>query len=116
MTDHDGVYTFKSPSLGEFSVKAKQVQSISSSSVPASQAGSENIKLNQLQSTLQADPEAMKLITGLQNDPDVQAILSDPKIMNAIKSGDYAALINNPKFKKLMNNPKIKQIAGSVTQ
>ncbi len=113
---HNGVYTFKSPSLGEFSVHAKQVQSISSSSMPTSQAGSANINLNQLQSTLKAKPGNMKLINELKNDPDMQAVLSDPKIMKAIQSGDYSALANNPKFKKLMNNPAMQQITGSITQ
>lgn len=112
---HDGVYTFRSSSMGEFSVNAKQVQSISSSSLPASQAGSANINLNQLQSTLKANPETMKLINGLQNDPDIQAILSDPKIMNAIHRGDYTALVNDPKFQKLMNNQKIKKITDGAT-
>ena len=113
---HDGFYTFKSPSLGEFKVNAKQVQSISSSSLTASQAGSANTNLNQVQSTLTANPETMKLIVGLQNDPDIQAVLSDPEIMKAIQSGDYNAIANNPKFQKLMNNPVIKQITGNVTQ
>ena len=113
---HKGVYTFKSPSLGEFSINAKQVQSISTASMPTSQAGSANINLNQLQSTLKAKPGTMTLISGLQNDPDMQAILSDPKIMKAIQRGDYTALANNPKFQKLMKNPKIKQISGSVAQ
>jgi len=113
---NNGVYTFKSPSLGEFSVNAKQVQSISSAKMPAPQAGSTNVKLNQLQSKLQENPGTMNLIAGLKDDPDVQAILSDPKIMNAIKSGDYAALTSNPKFQKLMNNPKIRQITDSVSQ
>ena len=72
---HKGVYTFKSPSLGEFSINAKQVQSISTASMPTSQAGSANINLNQLQSTLKAKPGTMTLISGLQNDPDMQAIL-----------------------------------------
>ena len=113
---HKGVYTFKSPSLGEFSINAKQVQSISTASMPTSQAGSANINLNQLQSTLKAKPGTMTLISGLQNDPDMQAILSDPKIMKAIQRGDYTALANNPKFQKLMKNPKIKRISGSVAQ
>ena len=113
---HNGVYTFKSPSLGEFSVNAKQVQSISSSSMPASQAGSANLKLNQLQSTLTEKPGAMNLITGLQNDPDMQAVLSDPEIMKAIQSRNYTALANNPKFQKLMNNPAMKQLTDSVAQ
>jgi hypothetical protein len=113
---HDGVYTLKSPSLGELRVNAKQVQSISSLRAPTSQAGPANINLNQLQSTLQAKPGAMNAITGLKDDPDVQAVLSDPEIMKAIQSRDYTALANNPKFQKLMNNPTIKQITGDVTQ
>ncbi|MBI1422136.1 MAG: hypothetical protein GC149_01635 [Gammaproteobacteria bacterium] len=113
---HNGVYTFKSPSLGEFSVNAKQVQSISALSVPSPQAGSANLNLNQLQSALQANPGAMNAITGLQNDPDMQAVLSDPEIMKAIQSRDYSALANNPKFQKLMQNPAIKQITDNVTR
>jgi translation elongation factor EF-4 len=108
---HDGVYTFKSPSLGEFSVKAKQIKSISSSSMPGSQAGTANVKLKQLQSTLMANPETKNLINGLQNDPDMQAVLHDPEIMKAIQHGDFTALANNPKFQKLMNNPTMKQIS-----
>ena len=113
---HNGVYTFKSPSLGEFSVNAKQIQSISALSAPSSQAGSANLNLNQLQSTLKANPGAMTAITGLQNDPDMQAVLSDPEIMKAIQSRDYTALANNPKFQKLMQNPAIKQITDNVVQ
>jgi hypothetical protein len=113
---HDGVYTFKSPALGKFSVDAKQIKSISSSSIPTSPAGSGNTNFKQLQSSLMTNPETKNLIAGLQDDPDMKAVLSDPDIMKAIQSGDYTALANNPKFQKLMNKPAVKQISGSVNQ
>lgn len=112
----NGVYTFKSQSLGEFKVNAKQVQSISSLSMPKSQANVSNQNLKQIQTQILSKPGSKELITGLQNDPDMQAVLSDPEVMKAIQNHDYTALANNPKFKKLMNNPAIKQITGSVTQ
>ena len=112
----NGVYTFKSPSLGEFHLNAKRIQSISSSGMPASQTKPGKVDLKQLKATIMANPQNMKLINGLKNDTDVQAVLSDPKILSAIKSGNYTSLATNPKFLKLMNNQKIKQIAGSATQ
>ncbi len=112
----NGVYTFKSPSLGKFHVNANRVQSISSSTLPASQANTGRTDFNQLKSSIMSNPQSMKLINGLKNDADIQAIMSDPKIVSAIKNGDYTTLANNPKFMALMNNPKIKQIAGSVAK
>lgn len=112
----NGVYTLKSPSLGVFHVNANRVQSIASSGASAAQASSGKMDLKQLKSTITSNPQNMKLINGLKDDTDVKAVLSDPKLMQALKNGDYTSLATNPKFLKLMNNPKIREIAGSVAQ
>jgi hypothetical protein len=72
--------------------------------------------MEQLQSSLLANGDTVKLIMSLQNDPGVKAILSDREIMAAIQRGDYESLANNPKIKRLMNKAEIKQITGSVAQ
>jgi hypothetical protein len=40
----------------------------------------------------------------------MQAILSDPSVMQAVQAGDTAALLNNPAFLKLINNPRVREI------
>lgn len=59
---------------------------------------------------MQNDQEIMAIIFSLQNDPNFQEIMSDPGILNAVNSGDIAALISNPKFMSLLNNHKIQEI------
>jgi len=46
----------------------------------------------------------------LQNDPQIQAILNDPAIMQAIEKGDYTSLLDNDKIKALESNPQLNQV------
>ena len=56
------------------------------------------------------DEGVMALIRAMQNDPEMQALLSDPAIIRAIQAGDIGTLINNPDFLKLLNNPRVREI------
>src|SRR5208337_524948 len=56
----------------------------------------------------------MELILSLQNDPDMQTILSDPSVMQAVQAGDTGALMNNPVFLKLINNPRVREIVKKM--
>ena len=69
-----------------------------------------------MQQQLMANQEIMALINSLQNDPQVQAILTDPELMQAIYAGNIEALLNNPKLKDLADNPTIKSITEKNTQ
>jgi hypothetical protein len=117
---NNGVYTLRSPALGRFTVSANQVQTIQSIRGTSSQAHSpahdQSVDMEQIQSSLLADGDTIKLIMALQNDPDVKAILADGDIMAAIQRGDYESLANNPKIKRLINKPEMKQITGSVAR
>ncbi|SJZ36796.1 protein of unknown function [Trichlorobacter thiogenes] len=68
-------------------------------------SGVENLKERMLQ-----DQGAMEQIRALQNDPEMQALLSDPNVIRAVQSGDYSVLVNNPSFLRLLNNPRVKEI------
>ena len=59
-----------------------------------------------MQQSIMANEQIMAMIMNLQDDPEIQAILQDPEIMNAVNAGDMNALLANPKFIKLMENPK----------
>jgi len=53
-------------------------------------------------------------VTGLSETPQMQDVLSDPELMNAIQSGDYEALMNNEKMQNLMNSQAIKDLLGDI--
>jgi hypothetical protein len=67
-------------------------------------------QVEEVQRSLAADDSTMQIITSLQNDPEVQAVLSDPQIMQAVEAGDVATLMANPKFLELLRNPKVQEI------
>ncbi|HEX2769685.1 MAG TPA: DUF4124 domain-containing protein [Geobacteraceae bacterium] len=67
-----------------------------------------------LKTRMMNDEEIMELILSLQNDPDMQAILSDPSVMQAVQAGDTGALMKNPVFLKLINNPRVREIVKKM--
>lgn len=129
---NNGVYTLTSSSLGTVTVAAANVESISysdrgagvsadstarntrSSGRSALNSGQNQAQIQQLQRSLAADSTTMTMISRLQDDPQLKAILADPEIMRAVSSGDLSALMANEKFMQLMNNPSIKEITRQV--
>ena len=114
---NDGIYTVKSGSLGtikvaESDIREIQVQSANTKNREYASPGNSSIgpEVQALQTFMQNDQEMMAIIFSLQNDPDFQEIIRDPGILNAVNSGDIAALISNPKFMSLLNNHKIQEI------
>jgi hypothetical protein len=67
-------------------------------------------QVQKLQERMLGDEGIMALIMALQNDPDMQALLADPKVLEAVQSGDFGALLSNPRVKKLLDNPQLKEI------
>lgn len=119
-----GQYQIQTQSMGTITLRQNQIRSISAgttapspsqtpsaSSVLDAQASS---ALQSMQSTMVNDPGIMSSIMTLQNDPDMQAVLQDPEIMQAIQNLDFQTLQNHPKMKKLMNNQKIRGITSKV--
>jgi hypothetical protein len=120
---NDGVYTVKSSSLGTIKVAESDIREIRVQSgntkdreyaSPANSSISSEVQ--SLQTLMQNNQDIMAIIFSLQNDPDFQDIMSDPGILNAVNSGDIAALISNPKFISLLNNHKIQEIQKKLAQ
>lgn len=121
----DGQYTVVSPSLGTVHIAQANIVQISydgggeSRDRAATEAtGSDQLssQAQQLQAQLAQDPKAMKSILSLQNNPQIQALLNDPQIMQAIQRGDYASLLNNPKIQALDNDPQLKSVLRELEQ
>ena len=72
--------------------------------------GSVAPNVGDLKDRMMKDDGIMALIYAMQNDQELQALLSDPAIIRAIQAEDISALLNNPDFMKILNNPRIKEI------
>ncbi|HSA77694.1 MAG TPA: hypothetical protein VLG72_02410 [Nitrospirota bacterium] len=65
-------------------------------------------ELRSLQEKMMSDKEILSLIQSLQYDPKFERILQDPEVMEAVNSGDIAALMANARFMKLLNNSTLR--------
>ncbi len=63
-----------------------------------------------LQGQMLADPQTMTLIMALQNDPEMEALLNDPKVIEAVQAGNLGLLLQDPRIKALIANPKVQEI------
>jgi len=110
------IYRIKSKSLGQIELSESKIDVIRTSTGKTGAGkmppnpGSKQQNITAIQQQLMSNPDIMRLITSLQNDPQVRKLLSDPKLMQSISTGDINALENNPEFKSLLNNPSIQNI------
>jgi hypothetical protein len=115
------IYRVESPSLGTIDIDSSKIRLIrlkpTSAQTEAQTGGvstgidsARRSEIEVLQKSMVSDQATMSLITSLQNDPEVQALLQDPAIMSAVTSADVTTLMANPQFLKLLQNPKIQEI------
>lgn len=104
------VYSIRTESLGTVKIDRSKVRSIQTEGPP--EGGRQ--KVEDLRNRVLADPEALQMIMGLQDDPDVQAVLNDAEIMSAAEAGDFDKLLSNPKIIKLLQNPIIQKIGKDL--
>jgi hypothetical protein len=118
---NEGVYTVESISLGTLEIDGSKIKMIRLK--PDRTTGNEAVEegqkitaedLEALQKSMEIDQEVIDLILALRDDPQVQDILKDPEIVNALISHDTAALIANPKIIELLNHPKVRTIQKKV--
>jgi hypothetical protein len=83
---------------------------------PGSKSRPETAQVEGLKERMMGDQGIMALITAMQGDPEMQAVLNDPAVMSAVQSGDVNSLMHNPTFMKLLNNPRVKQIEKMLEQ
>lgn len=120
----DGVYTVRSPSLGTITVKDADIRSIAAPNAAAAPADTTNApsaagalpQLDTTQRRILEDDGIMSAVTALQDDPQLQDILNDPEVMEALQSGNLEALQSNSKVRSLMNDPRVQDITKKVAQ
>ena len=67
-------------------------------------------QVQELQERMLGDEEIMAIIIALQTDPAVKALLSDPRVVEAVLAGNLNTLQKEPAFLKLLENPRVKEI------
>jgi len=114
-----GIYTIKSDVLGTITIEESRIRAIQGKASPGENAslskpnGSTD-EIKSLQTKMMNDKEVMNLIQSLQNDPEFKKLMEDPTVMQAVQSGDVAALSANPQFMKLLSNPTVQEIQKKV--
>ena len=123
VSSEGGIYTLKTSTLGTVRIEESSIRAIRFGP-PAKVKGKEQAfrttateaQVHVLQQLMMGDPEIIRMLLTLLNDPDVQGILEDPSIIEAVNAGDIEALTSNPKFMKLLENPTIQDITGKIAQ
>ena len=117
----EGVYTLQSGSLGTIKIDESQIKLIRMDShgtapfQPANASnGSVDNTIQTLQKSMSQNPQIMEMIQTLQNDPEIQSLIQDKDIMEAVTAGDINSLMSDPEFIKIFENPSIQQIQKEV--
>jgi len=114
-----GIYKINSEVLGTISLPEEKIRAIKPVRNSGSQVKSSNglneptpgvQKIDQMQDRMLGDPETVRLIEGLKNNPSVQSILQDRELMRAIEQGNLNRVGEDPKIKALMNDKTIGKI------
>ena len=71
-------------------------------------------QVEELQGRMMNDPEIMALIVSLRDDPEIKALLDDPKVAEALSAGNLDLLTSDPRFRKLLANPRVREIERKV--
>lgn len=108
---NDGVYTVRSQTLGTVTLRQEDVRSVSSEA--AAQAPSQ---LDAIEQRMTSDPETMSTISALQDSPEMKALLEDPEVLDALKSGNIQGLLSNPKLARLAADPRIQEITKKYAE
>lgn len=129
----NGVYTVKTPIIGDVHVTASDVASITNGgAAPAAgitqnntgnaaaspQAGGPipitDQQIAAQQQNLMANPQAVADLQQMAQDPEIMQILSDPALVQAVANHDYQAIQSNPKLQELMSNPKMQALLQKI--
>ncbi len=76
----------------------------------------ESAQVQVLQERMLGDADIMAQIQALADDPEMQALLGDQSVLDAVAGGDISALTGNPRFMRLLENARVKDINRRLNQ
>ena len=131
----DGHYIIDTVNFGQVQILATNVVSITAGNAlpqPVSEPSTPQIpnftnpfgggqsqlmgQASQMQQSIMGDPQMMAEVQKILGDPEIAAILQDPKVMQDVMSMNPQTIQNNPNIQSLMQNPKMQQLLNLLMQ
>ena len=124
----NGVYTLQSDIMGKILVEDEKVKEIrkkfDGNSAEKQEAVSPGIQglnfygldFESVQEAITGNPKIMEIVSSLENDQDIQKIMADPELMQAVRSGNVGKLLTTPEVQRLLDNPKVKSIGRELAK
>lgn len=121
----NGIYTVKTPIIGDVHVAASDVASITNNNGTAASLPTNNVsptsqslgsvpnmdaQIAARQQALVSNPQSMAILKEMSQDPEIMQALQDPDVLQAVTTHDYQAIQNNPRIKELMSSPKMQAL------
>jgi hypothetical protein len=109
----NGTYIVSTASFGDIKIDSTRVTKIESRGKP------DNLSFSQLQDygqSIMSNPDNASVVQDLANNPQIRALVEDPEIANAVKSGNVQALMNNKKLIDVASSPEIEEAARKIKQ
>jgi len=123
----DGIYTLEILNIGRMNIPESKILNITSSQAPSSQHsqsdGNKSLQkaqiknqVDQIQGDILSNPELMIELQNIINDEEIQAMLSDPQLLNDVLSYDPEKIQQNDNAQGLMQNEKIQKLMDKIRQ
>ncbi len=119
---NNGVYTVKTPIIGDVHVAASDVANITNGAgngtAPVAAVQNQDLgsvpnmdqQIAASQQKLMSNPQSMATLKEMMQDPEITQALQDPALVQAVTSHDYQAVQSNPSVQKLMSDPKMQAL------
>lgn len=121
VSHHDGEYIIETDTLGTLKIDETKIRVIRIQHGPPIEKGPhDSLKqyseqdIQRIQKSILNNDKIMQKVLSLQTNPQIQEILNDPDILEALNSGNFSALLSNPKLLEMLNNPEIKEIQKEI--
>jgi hypothetical protein len=121
----NGRFTIRSTTLGHIRVPESKIKTIrpggsgavhGAPQVNTATPTLERYDFQAIQKQITSSPELMQMVYGMMSDPELQAAMNDPQLVQLVMSGDMEALQRDPRIRHLMTKPSIRAMMKKMSR
>lgn len=120
----DGDYVIQTQNLGELKIPAAEIASITAAGLTPANTPIPSLNsspsfegmVRNIQQKYLSDPAITADLQALASDPEIMNLILDPGVFNAIMSMDPNTIQNNPGVQKMLQNPKIQKLMQEIKE